>query len=240
MRVVSLDGEPWFVLSDLASVMEIREVSRLASRISDDLRQTHPIPDRLGRLQPTTIVNEAGMYEVVLRSDKPEAAIFRRWITSEVLPQIRKTGGYGTPPALSDDEIVAQALQITSAKVKQLEAKVEADAPKVEYHDTFVAVDDDVVILRVAAQQLGVSESFLREQLVAWRWIYRMRIGERWSNSKQQLETVYEWRPYADHAHLFQLRPQHNAPRHHNGQVRQTLYVKSTALPRIGHRLEVA
>ncbi|EOM77652.1 BRO-N domain-containing protein [Rhodococcus rhodnii] len=88
VRVVVLDDEPWFVLADLARVLEIKDVSRLASRLDDGVRQTHPIVDSLGRTQNPTIVSEPGMYEVVIRSDKPEAAAFRRWITSEVLPSI--------------------------------------------------------------------------------------------------------------------------------------------------------
>lgn len=83
VRTLSIDGEPWFVLADLARVLGIRQVSRLASRLDDALRLTHPIVDSLGRTQQATIVSEAGMYEVVIRSDKAEAVAFRRWIASE-------------------------------------------------------------------------------------------------------------------------------------------------------------
>lgn len=139
--------------------------------------------------------------------------------------------------ALTDDEIVAQALQITSAKVKQLEAKVEQDRPKVEYVDAFVAVDDDVLTVRDAAQTIGIRESDLRTALSDWGWIYRKHLGQRWSESHARMIDVYEWRAYAEHADKFQLRPQHNAPRHHNGQVRQTLYVRAFALGKIADRL---
>lgn len=129
VRVVTVESEPWFVLADLARVLEISDVSRLASRLDDGVRQTHPIRDALGRLQNATIVSESGMYEVVIRSDKPEAAAFRRWITGTVLPSIRKTGGYQSAPALTDDEIVAQALAITTHRVKELESVVEELTP---------------------------------------------------------------------------------------------------------------
>lgn len=240
VRALTINGEPWFVLNDLTRVLGLaRSAGQVAERIADDLRQTYPIPDALGRIQNTTIVSEAGMYEVVLRSDKPEAVIFRRWITSEVLPAIRKTGGYGQQLALTDEEIVAQALQITTAKVKQLEAKVEEDKPKVEYVDSFVAVEDDVLIIRDAAQVLGVKESELRDALTDWGWVYRKHVGQRWSDSHGRMVDVYEWRAYAEHADKFQLRPQHNAPRHHNGQVRQTLYVRAFVLPKIAERFGV-
>lgn len=69
VRVITRDGEPWFVLADLAKVLGITDVSRLSSRLDDGVRQTHPIEDAMGRTQNTTIVNESGMYEVVIRYD---------------------------------------------------------------------------------------------------------------------------------------------------------------------------
>lgn len=91
------DGELRFVLADLAAVLDITNVTQLRSRLSDDLCQTYPVPDRRGQVQQTWTVNEPGLYEVIIRSDKPEAIKFRRWVTSEVLPSIRKRGGYLTP-----------------------------------------------------------------------------------------------------------------------------------------------
>ncbi|MCZ1075052.1 BRO-N domain-containing protein [Rhodococcus sp. A5(2022)] len=98
VRTLVLDGDPWFVLADLCKVLEIANPSNVAARLDDGLRRTHTLrPAEGNRGNPNvTIVSEPGMYEVVLRSDKPEAAAFRRWITGEVLPTIRKTGAYGT------------------------------------------------------------------------------------------------------------------------------------------------
>lgn len=83
-------GEPLFVLVDLAAALGITNATQLRSRLSDDLCQTYPVPDRRGQVQQTWTVNEPGLYEVIIRSDKPEATQFRRWVTSEVLPSIRK------------------------------------------------------------------------------------------------------------------------------------------------------
>lgn len=102
LRVIAIDGEPWFVLVDLCAVLELSNPRRVAQRIGDDVTQSYPIADSLGRMQPTTIVSEAGMWEVVIRSDKPEAVALRRWITGEVLPQIRKTGSYSKPLTLAE------------------------------------------------------------------------------------------------------------------------------------------
>lgn len=132
VRVIEIDGEPWFVLADLCKVLGMtRSAAQVSERLEDGVRQTYPITDSLGRTQQATIVSEAGMYEVVIRSDKPEAAAFRRWITHEVLPAIRKHGSYGIQRQLTPDEIVAQALQITNERVKALAATVtSASCPK--------------------------------------------------------------------------------------------------------------
>lgn len=97
VRVVVIAGEPWFVLSDLCTVLEIVNVGNVAARLDQaGVRQTDIRSG--GQMRQVTIVSESGMYEVVFRSDKPEAVAFRRWVTTEVLPQIRKTGGYGIAP----------------------------------------------------------------------------------------------------------------------------------------------
>ncbi|MBK7821959.1 MAG: Bro-N domain-containing protein [Tessaracoccus sp.] len=99
VRVVEINGEPWFVLADLCKVLDLAKPSRVARcGIADDMRGAH-LMSTPGGSQEMTIVSEAGMYEVVIRSDKPEAVTFRRWITAEVLPQIRRTGAYATPTA---------------------------------------------------------------------------------------------------------------------------------------------
>lgn len=141
--ITTEDGELRFVLADLAAVLDITNVTQLRSRLSDDLCQTYPVPDRRGQVQQTWTVNEPGLYEVIIRSDKPEATQFRRWVTSEVLPSIRKRGGYLTPEAtreaLRDPDFIiqlamdlkeerARAAQAEAARAKA-EAEVEAQRP---------------------------------------------------------------------------------------------------------------
>ncbi|MDQ0873754.1 anti-repressor protein [Paenibacillus sp. V4I3] len=98
VRTVVIDDQPWFVLRDLCDVLEISHAPALKQRLSDDVVSNYPMPDSLGRMQDTTIVNEDGMYDVILESRKKEARTFRRWVTGDVLPTIRKTGSYNTQP----------------------------------------------------------------------------------------------------------------------------------------------
>lgn len=94
-RVIDRDGEPWFVLSEVCKKLELTNVSETASRLDDDEKDNIRISDAIGRTRSTSIINESGLYSVVLRSTKPEAKRFKKWITSEVLPSIRKEGRYG-------------------------------------------------------------------------------------------------------------------------------------------------
>ncbi len=107
IRTAGTSENPLFCLTDLCNAIGIKDVSRCASRLEDDVRLTRPIQDSLGRTQNAIFVTEAGMYDVIIRSDSPQAKPFRKWVTSEVLPSIRKTGIYSVKaevntPTLSD------------------------------------------------------------------------------------------------------------------------------------------
>lgn len=229
VRAVVIDGEPWFVLADLARVLDIKDVSRLASRLDDGVRRTHPIPDSMGRIQNPTLVSEAGMYEVVIRSDKPEAVAFRRWITGTVLPEIRRTGSFNAQPALQGPELIAAALiesqkviEQREARIYQLEQKATADAPKVSYVDTYVT-DADCLSFSTVAAAHNITEKALRELLIEKDWIYKQS-ETRWSNSKGKKETRYRYTEKASKKRYFRRIEVHEAPRF-RGEVMHTLKV---------------
>ena len=97
IRTIEKDGEIWWVLKDVCKALSITDHVTTAKRLDrDEMGQTHVI-DNLGRNQKTYIINEPGLYSVVLRSDKPEAKDFKRWVTHEVIPSIRRTGSYSVP-----------------------------------------------------------------------------------------------------------------------------------------------
>jgi len=101
IRTVKIDGQTWLVLKDVCNALGIKKHRDTASRLDEDERGSVRV-DTLGGRQTVTVISESGLYAVILRSDKPNARAFRKWVTSEVLPTIRKHGGYIT------DELLAQ------------------------------------------------------------------------------------------------------------------------------------
>ncbi len=94
VRVIVIDGDPWFVATDVAAALDYRNAPDMTRFLDDDEKGTH-ILRTLGGNQEVTIINESGLYAAILKSRKPEAKKFKKWVTSEVLPSIRKTGNYG-------------------------------------------------------------------------------------------------------------------------------------------------
>lgn len=118
IRVIDLEGEPWWVLADVCRVLELTTPARVAERLEDDEKGMSLIHTP-GGPQNMTVINEPGLYSVILRSDKPQARDFKRWVTHEVLPAIRKTGQYApqrehmpTRPLTTDD--YAEAAKIVA------------------------------------------------------------------------------------------------------------------------------
>ena len=179
VRTIQNDGEPWFVLRDVCNVLGLGTPARVAERLdTDEVSQTH-ITDSMGRQQEMTIINESGLYNVILRSDKPEAKPFRKWVTSEVLPTIRRHGMYATPDTvekmLADPDTTIKLLETIKqerAARMALEAKAEADKPKVLFADAVSAshssilVGDLAKLLRQNGVEIGQNRlfSFLREK----------------------------------------------------------------------------
>jgi prophage antirepressor-like protein len=112
VRTVAIGGEPWFVLKDVCGVLGLESAHKVAERLDEDERNQIPLTDNLGRQQNTTVISESGLYNVILRSDKPEAKKFKRWVTHEVLPQIRKTGGYAAVPKTHIEAVEAYLAEL--------------------------------------------------------------------------------------------------------------------------------
>lgn len=178
VRTIQNDGEPWFVLKDVCNVLHIGNSRDVVARLDQDEKGVGQI-DTLGGKQEMTIINESGLYNVILRSDKPEAKPFRKWVTSEVLPTIRRHGMYATPDTvekmLADPDTTIKLLETIKqerAARMALEAKAEADKPKVLFADavsashTSILVGDLAKLLRQNGIEIGQNRlfSFLREK----------------------------------------------------------------------------
>ena len=126
-------GNPLFCLKDVCEVLELR-TSKVVQRLGDDVLSKYPIFDKLGRRQQAVFVNEDGLYDTILESRKPQAKAFRKWVTSEVLPAIRKQGGYMMARADESDEVIlARALQIMQATIERRDAEIAQLKPKAHY-----------------------------------------------------------------------------------------------------------
>ena len=143
VRTTTEDGTPLFCGKDIASILGYKDTTNALKLHCRGVVKHHPIVDSLGRSQSARFITEPDLYRLIIRSDKPEAKAFRRWVTSEVLPSIRKRGGYLTPEAtreaLRDPDFIiqlamdlkeerARAAQAEAARA-QAEAEVEAQRP---------------------------------------------------------------------------------------------------------------
>lgn len=196
VRSVEINNEPWFVLKDVCAVLDLGSAHKVSERLDEDERNHIPLTDSLGRKQETTIINESGLYNVILRSDKPEAKPFRKWVTSEVLPSIRKTGGYALPKdypaalrALADAE--EQKLRLLAEN--QHQAQVIADfEPIQQYVDTILESKGAMATSQIAADY-GLTAQKLNKILheggvqrnVNGQWLlYAKYMGKGYTKSK--------------------------------------------------------
>lgn len=175
VRTIQKDGEPWWVLKDVCEVLDISQAVRVAERLDEDeVSQTH-ITDSLGRQQSTYIINESGLYNVILRSDKPEAKPFRKWVTSEVLPSIRKHGAYMTPQKIEEallnpDTIIKLATNLKAEREKrmELERQAEKDKPLVTFANSVSVAKASILVGELAKllKQNGIEMG--QNRLFTW------------------------------------------------------------------------
>lgn len=181
VRTVVQEGEPWFVLKDVCEVLGISNPTVAADRLDADERAKLD----LGRQGNGWIINESGLYNVILRSDKPQAKPFRKWVTAEVLPSIRKTGGYiQGQENLSPEELMAKALMVAQKTLEEREARISALTvenqiltSKAEYFDALV--DRNLLTnFRDTAKLLEIKERVLIQFLLGKKYLYRDKKGK--------------------------------------------------------------
>lgn len=194
VRVILVDGAPWFVLADLCRALGIVNVGNVAGRLDADVKGIHQA-DTPGGRQSVATVNESGMYEVVIRSDKKEAARFRRWVTHKVLPEIRRTGSYSAIPAaptqLPSKKELAQWVVEAEERAEKAEALArELAVPASAWNELAEAQGDyavsDAAKVLSRDSQITTGERRLFQFMAGIDWIYK-RDG-RWRAKQAQVE----------------------------------------------------
>lgn len=178
VRTIFADGETWFVLNDLCRVLDVANPRNTASRISPQDKGVRRV-DTLGGGQNMTVVNESGMYDVVLESRKPQARAFRRWVTSEVLPAIRRTGSYAqSEPPMSGAELMAAAVVEAQKVLVQREERIRELEPKAAAWASLASVGGDLSVSEAAKvlsrdPDISIGRQRLFDFLEDIGWIYR-------------------------------------------------------------------
>lgn len=176
-------GEPWFVAADVAKVMGVKNVRQAVAYLDADEVRLVPVTtnDGSGRSLETNVINEPGLYSLILRSRKPEAKQFKRWITHEVLPSIRKTGGYQGGDAIqaamqqlvADPAAGLMRMAELTKRAEEAEAKVDELSPLAaafrEFSDT-----EDTASCRDVARLLDVKERRFTALLREWEWMEKL------------------------------------------------------------------
>lgn len=189
VRTIEMNGEPWFVLKDVCKVLRLTDTGRTAERLdSDELTRTTLVSG--GQKREMICINESGLYNVILRSDKPEAKPFRKWVTSEVLPTIRKHGAYMTPETLQEailnpDMMIQlcqqlKAEQDKNAALKVVNSRLTVDnqimQPKADYFDELVERNLNTGI-RETAKMYGIGQKDFVAFLLDKKYLYRDKRG---------------------------------------------------------------
>ena len=193
IRTVEIEGKPYFCGKDVAEVLGYaKPLNALATHIDEDDSLKQGLTDSMGRIQETIFINESGLYSLILSSKLPNAKAFKKWVTSEVLPSIRKHGGYISGQAeMSPEELMAKALQVAQKTLEEREARIGVLAaensaltvekqilqPKADYFDELV--DRNLLTnFRETAKQLSIKQNDFVNFLLEKKYVYRDKRGK--------------------------------------------------------------
>ena len=202
-------GEPWFVGKDVAKMLGYKNVPDAISKHVDIEDKGVAKCDTLGGNQKTTIVNESGLYSLILSSKLPQAKAFKRWVTSEVLPQIRKTGGYiplkdKDGRELSDLEIMCRATMILKRSLEEKERLIADLQPKADYADEVLDSVDCLTMTQVA-KGLGMTVHELTTKLLQEHVIYEQSgqymLYAPYARRQYARSRTHSWRDLFGHMH---------------------------------------
>lgn len=201
LRTVVVDGEIWFVAADVLRILDVDHTSLRS--LDDDEKGRDTIPT-LGGPQAVATINEPGLYSLIIRSRKPEAREFKRWVTHDVIPSIRRTGAYVATE--TPEQQVARALIAAQGIIERKDAQIAVLTPRAEAWDDIASADGDYSVAdaakMLARREIETGPQRLFEQLADLGWIFRGPQGK--------------WRPYAsavDAGYLAERPQSHHHPR---------------------------
>lgn len=169
VRLIERDGEPWFVGKDVAEVLAYADTNKaIAMHVDDEDKLNDKTALSLGQ-RGGWFINESGLYSLVIRSNLPTAKQFKRWVTSEVLPSIRKHGGYiAGQENMSDDELLAKALMVAKSKIESMDKLIDEMQPKAIFADAVSASKQSILIGELAKMLKQNGLDIGQNRLFAW------------------------------------------------------------------------
>ena len=196
LTVMEKDGEFFFIGKEVAEKLGYaRGRKAVLDHVDAEDRDEVPFQDAIGRMQKTSIINESGLYSLILSSKLPQAKEFKRWVTTEVLPSIRKNGGYiKNQEKMSNEEILANAVLLANHLIAEKEKIIEDLEPKAKYFDELVN-NNLLTNFRNTAKELHIPQKVFIQFLIDQNLIYRdkkSRLLPYAKNNKGYFE-VKEW-----------------------------------------------
>lgn len=180
IRVVTVDGEPWFVGKDVAERLGYADATSAMKQHCRGVVKRHPITDALGREQKARILSEPDVLRLIVGSKLPAAERFERWVFEEVLPAVRKVGGYMVvAPDETPEALALRALTVLQATVERQKLQLAEAMPKVAALDRIATADGDLTITE-AAKALGVRPKDLFLAMQSRSWIYKRPGAKNW------------------------------------------------------------
>lgn len=196
LRIVQNGENVHFLLRDVCDILQLGQVAGLIRRLRDEVISNHPIEDSLGRRVHAKFVNEDGLYDAIFESRKPEARDFRKWVTSEVLPSIRKHGAYMTPEKIEEallnpDTIIKLATELKTEKERrhQVEQKRKIEEPYTNFGKA-VSTSRASINVGAFAKMIYDEHGIKMGRTKMFKWLrdngYLIRHGREWNNPKQK------------------------------------------------------
>ncbi|QWI55257.1 BRO family protein [Bacillus mycoides] len=175
LRVVEERGTTWFIAKDVADILEYSETSAMTRYLDEDELMSVKLT---GMNMKSVLVNESGLYSAIMQSKKPQAKAFKKWVTSEILPSIRRDGGYMVAhEEETEEDLIARALILARKTLARKEKQLQEQTPKVEYHDKVLSIEGFSTVTDTAKSLSIQSAQQLHKMLIQKGIIYMSRRG---------------------------------------------------------------